>query len=166
MKEDSTAIPKDNEMATYMTGIELRQGEEVLFRGGVFAQDEYRWLYNENGGLEIPVGTSNGMNGIILDENGNEIDPMEPFAENILDLMAGPELTHNGDWLMWFIAVLGCIVNALGILFADELFRWQLSFQIRNVDRAEPSNWELTGRYIGWVSGAIMILVLFVIGLQ
>ena len=35
-KEDHTAIPKDEEMAEYMTGVELRQGEDILFRGGVF----------------------------------------------------------------------------------------------------------------------------------
>ena len=34
-KEDPTAIPKNEEMAEHMTGIELRQGEAILFRGGV-----------------------------------------------------------------------------------------------------------------------------------
>ena len=35
-KEDPKAIPKDEGMAEYMTGVELRQGEDILFRGGVF----------------------------------------------------------------------------------------------------------------------------------
>ena len=34
-KEDPTAVPKDPEKATYMTGVELRKGDEILFRGGV-----------------------------------------------------------------------------------------------------------------------------------
>lgn len=39
-KEDLTAIPKDEEMAEYMTGVELRQGEEILFRGGILETGE------------------------------------------------------------------------------------------------------------------------------
>lgn len=34
-REDPTAIPKDHEMGELMTSVELRQGEEILFRGGV-----------------------------------------------------------------------------------------------------------------------------------
>ena len=47
-KEDSTAIPKDEEMAEYMTGVELRQGEDILFRGGVLEAGDSYWLYNED----------------------------------------------------------------------------------------------------------------------
>lgn len=34
-EEDSTAIPKDSEMKEDMVGVELRKGEEIIFRGGV-----------------------------------------------------------------------------------------------------------------------------------
>lgn len=34
-KEEPAAIPKNEEMAEYMTGVELYQGDEILFRGGV-----------------------------------------------------------------------------------------------------------------------------------
>lgn len=34
VKEDLTAIPKDEEMAEYMTGVEIRQGEDInIYRG-------------------------------------------------------------------------------------------------------------------------------------
>ena len=65
-----------------------------------------------------------------------------------------------------FGAVFICILNAISILFADELFRWNLAFQIRNVDNAEPSDWEIAGRYIGWTVMTIMALVIFITGLQ
>lgn len=141
-KGDPTAIPKDHEMGAYMTGVELRQGENILFRGGVFEHGEYRWLYN------------------------NVIDPMDPSASTILDLMAGPELSHKGEWLAWFGGVFICLIAAISILFADELFRWNLAFQIRNVDRAEPSEWVIAGRYISWTVLPIMAMILFITGLQ
>lgn len=62
-KDDPTAIPKDKEITDYMTGVELRKGDEILFRGGIgkFA-DDY-WLYNEDGTLDnfgISFVTSDG----------------------------------------------------------------------------------------------------------
>jgi len=68
--------------------------------------------------------------------------------------------------IVWFAAVLVCIFNGVSILFADELFRWNLAFQIRNVDKAEPSDWEIAGRYIGWTFLAIMALIIFAAGLK
>jgi len=165
-KEDSTAIPQDSEMAEHMTGVELRQGKEILFRGGVLEHGGSWWLYNEDGGLDNFGFTYVTGDGIERDENGNIIDPVEPSATTLLELMNGPELTHKGEGLAWFGAVFICILNALSIFFADELFRWNLAFQIRNVDRAEPSDWEIAGRYIGWTVMTIMALVIFIMGLQ
>lgn len=165
-KEDATAIPKDEEMAEYMTGVELRQGDEILFRGGVFDHGDTMWLYNEDGSLDNFGFSYVTSDGIERDENGNIIDPVEPSATTILELMKGPELTHKGESLAWFGAVFICILNALSIFFADELFRWNLAFQIRNVDHAEPSDWEIAGRYIGWTVMTIMALVIFITGLQ
>lgn len=165
-EEDSSAIPQDSEMTEYMTGVVLRQGEEILFRGGVLEHGGSWWLYNEDGGLDNFGFSYVTSDGIERDENGNIIDPVEPSATTILELMKGPELTHKGEGFAWFGAVFICILNALSIFFADELFRWNLAFQIRNVDRAEPSDWEIAGRYIGWTVMTIMALVIFLMGLQ
>ena len=100
------------------------------------------------------------------DQDGNRIDPAEPSVATILELIDGPVLTHKGAWYAWCGAVCISILNALSILFADELFRWNLSFRIRHVEDAEPSDWELAGRYIGWTVLTIMTLVIFVMGLQ
>lgn len=167
-REDPTAIPKDSEIRDAMTGVELYHGEEILFRGGVLEPGDYRWLYNEDGSIEntaITITTTTSY-GIVMDEQGNEIDPMEPSVSTILTLMAGAELTHKGDWLLWFYGMLFCIVTAISILFADELFRWNLSFQIRDADRAEPSDWEIATRYIAWTVMPVMAMVIFIAGLQ
>ena len=165
-KEDPTAIPKDEENAKYMTGVEIRQGDETLFRGGVMEIGDSFWLYNEDGTFEsikISYTTSDGFE---RDENGNIIDPVEPSASTILELMNDPQLTHKGEGPMWFVAVFFCILNAVFMLFADELFRWNLMFRIRNADYAEPSDWEMIGRYISWTAITVMALVTFIMGLQ
>ena len=50
-------------------------------------------------------------------------------------------------------------------LFADELFRWDLSFRVRDVEQAEPSDWEIASRYIGWTFCILMALLIFIKGL-
>ena len=167
VKEDATAVPKENETSGGMTGIEVCEGQDILFRGGVMDIGDFYWLISEDG-------TSNSMmaisfvtsDGIERDENGNPIDRMKPSISTIYELTQSPELTHTGMGIGWFGAVCICILNALSILFADELFRWKLAFQIRNVERAEPSDWEIAERYIGWTAMALIALVLFILGLQ
>ena len=90
---------------------------------------------------------------------------MEPSVCNILELLSGPGLEHKGDWVPFALGLVICILTALSILYADELFRWSMSFCIRNAENAEPSDWELAGRYIGWVMLPIAALVVFIIGL-
>ena len=166
MQEDSTAIPKDRELAEEMTGVEIRNGDKLLFRGGVLYSADTYWLYNEDGTLDSLGLSFVTSNGIERDENGNVIDKMEPSAATIYELLNEPELTHKGEALVWYEAVFICILNALTILFADELFRWNLAFQIRNVENAEPSDWEIAQRYIVWTAMTIMAFVLFILGLK
>lgn len=164
-KEDPSAIPKDEHISEMMVGVELREGDEVMFRGGVLDAGDSYFLYNEDGSIEylgISVYTTNGIE---MDSNGNPIDKMKPTAETILRLMNGPELTHKGDMQAWFCAVFICVINAVSIIFVDELFRFNLAFQIRNADRAEPSEWEIAGRYVSWTILAVMALAIFVMGL-
>lgn len=165
-KEDDTAIPEEEKQSEDMVGVELRQGDTILFRGGVLEHDDFYWLYNEDGNLDNFGFSYTIGDGVEMDENGNVIDPVKPSASAILELMNGPELTHKGDWSAWFGAVFLCLLNAFSVLFADELFRWNLSLQIRNADHAEPSDWEIAGRYIGWTVITIAALVIFLIGLQ
>ena len=146
--EDPSAVPENVGMSG-LTGVELRKGEEVIFRGGVVRQGDILWLYHENGDLENGGITITTSAGVTLDENGNVVDPNEPSLSTILELMDGPALTHKGDWLPYLLGVFLCAVTAVTILFADELFRFQLSFRVRDVENAEPTDLELFGRYAG-----------------
>ena len=149
-----------------MVGIEIRNGNELLFRGGALDVGDSYWLYNDDGTLDDSGVTFVTGDGIERDENGNVIDRMEPSASTIYELLNDPELTHKGEAIVWFGAVFICIINALSILFEDEMFRLELFFRIRNVENAEASDWEIAGRYIGWTVVTIVVLVLFIIGLQ
>ena len=108
-------------------------------------------LFEENGSFSSVNVTVSASTGIMYDSDGNVVDPMAPAPKTILRLLNGPELTSKGDWSAWFYAVFISILNAVLILFADELFRLNLAFRIRNADRAEPSEWEIAERYISWV---------------
>ena len=166
LKEDPTAIPKDRELEEQMIGIEISNGDKLLFRGGVLDFGDDYYLYNEDGTLDIFDFSYVTNDGIEWDENGNVIDKVAPSASTIYELLNEPQLTHKGDALAWFGAVFISILNALSILFANELFRWNLLFQIRNAENAEPSDWEIASRYIGWTVMTIMVLVIFIMGLQ
>ena len=167
-KEDPAAIPKDTEMAKLMTGVEIREGDTVFFRGGVLTaggSNKELLLFDEDGsfsGLSISVSTGDGF---MYDAEGNVIDQRVPSASTILHLMDGPELTSKGEWLAWFCGVFLSVVTVLLILFADELFRHNLRFMIRNVEHAEPSDWEIASRYISWTVLPIMALVSYIMGL-
>lgn len=159
VKEDPQAAPESGDLADSLSGVEIwRQGSR-LFRGGARKLDQHGWLlYYENGepyGLEIKITTG-----------GNSAAQMEPSLATILDLTMGPELTHKGHWLPWFLGILLCVVNAVSILYADELFRFWLSFRIESPELAEPTDLEITGRYFGWGAMLIGIFVVFVIGLS
>lgn len=164
--EDPTAIPKGHEMADKMTGIELRQGEEILFRGGIACHGTTRFLYAEDGSLESVYGLEATSNGLVLDIDGPQTDFPAPSADTILTLMSGPELTHRGEGFAWLGGMLFCLTTVLSLLFADELFRLHLSFRIRNSEQAEPSEWEIASRYICWTVLSIAAMALFVLGLR
>ena len=165
-KKDPTAVPKGHEMSGSMTGVELREGEDILFRGGVLDLGEFYWLYSEDGtdhNFGVTVTTGDGR---VYDADGNLVDPVKPTAYTILNLMNDPELTHKGIGIAWFGAVITCILNGISILFADELFHLRLAFHVRYVDDVEPSEWEIAGRYFSWTVMTMIALVIFIVGLQ
>ena len=167
VREDATAIPEEHaDIASALTGVEVRLGEEILFRGGVYhSPDIGVVLFGEDGDsnmVDVVVVMSDGTR---IDGNGNVVDQMEPSVTTIVTLAEGPELTHRGEWMPWVYGVVFTLMCAVSILFADELFRWNLSFQIRNVDRAEPTDWEIAGRYISWTVLAGGAQIMYIMGL-
>ncbi|NLJ69881.1 MAG: hypothetical protein GX328_00255 [Clostridiaceae bacterium] len=165
-KEDSTAIPKNIETEGGITGVELWQGDNIFFRGGVENNGDIRWVFHEDGSVEDLYFSTTTKTDIEIDEHGNVIDTMEPSATVILNLMYGPKLTHKGEWSVWLLGVFICIITVISILFADELFRFGLSFRIRNADQVEPSHWEIIGRHIYWTLLPIFAIIVFILGLQ
>lgn len=166
-REDPTAVPKDADGAENMTGVELRAGDEIVFRGGVENSPGLGLLLtNEDGTSATFTVTYTTSDGFTRDENGEIVDPTEPYVGAILELMAGPELVRKGHWSLWLVGVLVCVFNGWSMLFADELFRWGLMFTIRNVDKVEPTDLEIAGRYVSWTALAGLALYLFVMALS
>lgn len=159
----SSAAPKGADIPEGIVGMELLRGDEVLFRGGVVDVGNGYLVFNEDGSMVSDMGVNVG---VYTNGDSYVLGSMEPSVTNVLDLLEGPELTHKGTWIGWAAGVFCCVVTALTILFADELFRFQLIFSIRNVEDAEPSEWEMMGRYIAWTVIPIMALVVFIMGLQ
>ena len=162
--EDPTAVPADSALAAYMTGVELRRDGEVVFRGGVLENGGMYLLYREDGSLADIRGVD-APGDYAADESGSAVSE-EPSVLTLLTLISGPVLRHKGQWPVWLGGVLLCVITALTVLFADELFRWHLSFRIRNADRAEPSDWEIAGRYLSWTALPLLALVVFILGLR
>lgn len=165
LKYDPTAVPKENGAASSMTGIEIRHDGQIFFRGGVLESNFGRSLYNEDGSLDNSVSITIS-NGVTMDENGKVIDRMAPSVWTIYELLNEPELTHKGAGLGWFLGAFVCVMNAVGIFMADELFYWKMSFRVRDAELAEPSEWEVACRYIGWTSMVLAALYIFIIGLR
>ena len=160
VKEDPQAAPESGDLADSLSGVEIWRQDSRLFRGGVQKLEQNGWLlYNENG-------TLHNIETEIIFSGNNPAEQMEPSLATILDLAMGPELTHKGHWLPWFLGILLCVVNAVSILYADELFRFWLSFRIESPELAEPTDLEITGRYFGWGAMLIGIFVVFIIGLS
>jgi hypothetical protein len=149
-----------------MTGVEVREGDDIRFRGGIFDTGSYWIMVNEDGTDASFTISAVGSGGTVLGPNGKIIDPMEPSVATVLKLMQGPELTHKGHGGFWFLGVFVSVIAAVQILFADELFRWHFIFLARNPEDIEPSDWELTMCPIAWTIMVAMALWVYIKGLQ
>ena len=165
VKKDPTAVPKDEELKDRMTGIEVRDKDKIIFRGGVLDLDHTYMLYREDGRTIFNITVQTGS-GTVIDSDGNVVDPHEPSIHTILELLEGPKLEKKGQWGIWFLAVFFSGITAISILFADELFHLRLSFRVADPYGLEPSDWEIFGRYTSWTVMTIMILVFYILGLQ
>ena len=162
LKRAPDAAPKGEDLP----GVELRQGDKVLFRGGVLRTDDHQTiLLNEDGSLHGTPFTYATDDGIERDENGNPVDHREPSVHTILEIAGGPSMTSKGQWILWFMGVLISGITAILVLFPDELFRWKMSFRIHNVYAAEPSDWELTVRHSSWIILLATTLIAYIVGL-
>lgn len=159
--EDPSAIPPVGSLpdvihsSGFLTGIEIRKGTEVWFRGAYYEVD-FPLLVWEDGTILTEWGTITVATGAP--------DP-EPSVLELLRIALDPRPASRGNWAAFGCGFFLCLVCAVTLLFANELFRWNLSFRIRDPERAEPSEWELSSRWVGWIAGLIGALAVFLMGL-
>ena len=153
-KKDSTAVPWTNGAARDMVGVEIREGEEILFRGGVLITNERKMSM-----VLVPKEVH------IDQEPPIYTGYMKPSPELILQLLSGPKLTKGGNFWTWLGGMIVAAFTALSIVFAEELFHFRLSFSVRYAELAEPSEWEIISRYAGWALGVFATPIIFFMGL-
>ena len=164
---DPSAVPQGHNLTDVLTGVEVREGDEILFRGGWYHHSGFSRLVWEDGreldtfGVTVSVG--GGGYRTLSEEQGT--DPDAPTASFLLELALEPELTHRGQWDLYFLGLLCTALGAAAIWFADALFRHNLRFLIRDPERAEPSDWELFSRKASWCFFTGLALFSYLAGL-
>lgn len=164
--EDPSAVPQDHDMRDVLTGVEVRRDGDILFRGGWYTGGGFDVLVDEDGNPISPTVTvSFGEDGTYGADGQSITSSPEPDAADVLILTSSPALVHRGDGMAYLGGTFLVALNAVAILFADELFRFDLRFQIRNPERAEPSDWELFSRHAGWVVLTVAAIIVYILGL-
>lgn len=164
---DEDALPSYTPFTDRLNGVEIRKGDELLFRGAYQSSDSLFYVVDSQGNVSYGDAQSFGLidSGYSGDVYGYTHEA-EPGAYSILKIAAASGVVQRSSLGMFLLGALLCIVNAVGILYVDELFRWNLRFSIRNAENAEPSEWELFSRWIGWIVITIAALVIFIKGLN
>lgn len=157
---DPTAVSDNSPSHQWQVGVEVWEGETRLFRGSYQSINGFS-LYDENGDYH-------SSSGIIIWAAGAEKTAADyaPGVSTILRVALAPNVVRRGSVGFYLLGVLICAANALSILYADALFRWNLRFAIRAPEDAEPSDWELFSQWVGWIVLTIAALALFIIGLN
>lgn len=162
--EDPSAIPAREDfefdsdvMYAKLSGVEIRKNGELLFRGGWIPFSSSLTLYNEDG--------SSSFTGSYIVHSYSGAVLEDPGASTILRILYQPNVTQRANFLGLFGGILLCIATMVTLLFADALFRWNLSFSIRNAEHAEPTEWEICSRWMGWLTFTCLAVVIFIMGL-
>lgn len=139
VREDPAARP---EQASWeldpeeLRGMEVLEGKQVFFRGGVYRSGDTWRLFDEDGSYREE--DFYGKWGV-------------PTPTAVVTLYLGPRLTHPGNLFFLFLALLMGGIGAANMLFSEAHFRWSVSLYLRNVEEPEPSDWTLTGLRFSWL---------------
>ena len=162
--KDSAALPE----RYGGTGVEVRQGDQVLFRG-CFQSGR---LFDEDGELMWDTGSYAFTNDAILDlETGREVSRQEyhePSLSSVVQVALGPELTRRGSVGLYLAVTFLALLNIVQILFPEALFKLSLLGHIRSadIDDAEPSSFYIAMEHIEWVVLAGVCLAVYVMALN
>lgn len=165
---DPTAVPDEANTLLNLTGtkslvgVEVRKDETLLFRGAYQNSGSTFYLVDTNGDVIF----SDSMLKFQLGSTTTYASGQVPGPYTILKLAIAPNVVHRGSFDIFLLGALFCVLNAASVLYADALFRWNLRFRIRDPEDAEPSDWELFSRWIGWIGITVAALIFFILSLN
>lgn len=143
--------------------VTLTEGDKVIYEGRFPTDLGDYWLEGETGSIRTGDGTRSGYYGRDL------IYGTEGWKEQLygltVSLVAEPPVISRVNWAFYLLGLLAIVATAATVIWEDAIYRFELSFRVRDPESVEPSDWELTGRWIGWGSGIGVSLLLFFMGL-
>lgn len=164
--QDPSAIPAKETMEQMdgmhyaLTGVEIRKDSDLLFRGAYLSLSNRMILFDENG-----TATNLWASSFSSDGNTSAKTIPDPSAATVLSFLYDPDVVQRANFMGLLCGMFLCVICMVSMLYADKLFRRNLRFKIRNAEDAEPSDWELTSRWIGWVTITCLALFIFILGL-
>lgn len=150
-----------------LIGVEVWKGDLRLFRGSYHSSGSTFYLVDPDGNLifhDEKVLTE------VISSTGNSTvttytDAEEPGPYTILKVIVAPNVVQRANFTGLLCGIFLCVACMVSLLYADQLFRWNLRFSIRNVENAEPSDWELFSRWVGWLLFTVLAPAIFILGL-
>lgn len=165
VREDPTAAPGGEWESLDLIGVEIREEDSILFRGG-YTEDLFLFIREDGEPDSDLFHVTYSVNGVEHDADGNVVDPHQPSLSTLIRFSQPPEAdAHRGNSLMWFLGLFLAGIAALLIKFDDTLFRLHLSFRVKYPEDAEPSEWEIFSRIFSWIAFTLLSLGLFIAGL-
>ena len=158
--EDPAAVPDGYEGSQ---GIEIRLGDEVLFRGCYLPRSTFP-LIQEDGESLWEDSNIYMISGEKIWRNGQEIterEYREPSLSALARVALGTELTRQGNILLYLLITVLAVFNVLQICFPGLFFRRYIRWRVRDPELAEPSDFYIAMERMEWVVLAIVCLVLY-----
>ena len=160
ISEDPSAVPDGYEGSQ---GIEIRLGDEVLFRG-CYLPSSTLPLIQEDGESLWEDSNIYMISGEKSWRNGQEIterEYREPSLSALARVALGTELTRQGNILLYLLITVLAVFNVLQICFPGLFFRRYIRWRVRDPELAEPSDFYIAMERMEWVVIAIVCLVLY-----
>lgn len=158
--EDPSSVPNGYEESQ---GIEIRLGDEVLFRGCYLPSSTFP-LIQEDGESLWEDSNIYMISGEQIWRNGQEIterEYREPSLSALARVALEPELTRQGNILLYLLITVLAVFNVLQICFPGLFFRRYIRWRVRDPELAEPSDFYIAMERMEWVVLAIVCLVLY-----
>ena len=165
IRKDPTAAPGGEWEYLDLIGVEIREEDSILFRGG-YTEDLFLFIREDGEPDSDLFHVTYSVNSVEHDADGNVVDPHRPSLSTLIRFSQLPQAdTHRGSLMYWFFGLLTAGIAALLIRFDDTLFRLHLSFRVKYPEDAEPSDWEIFSRIFSWIAFTLLSLALFIAGL-